>query len=82
MYYYDTAYYFMVIFIFTYNYLHKCEEATAVCLSELFRKAKWKTFSHQATVLRACVRMCVRVCVCVLVIACVDWRLSHCHSFL
>lgn len=30
MYYYDTAYYFMVIFIFTYNYLHKFDEAAAV----------------------------------------------------
>lgn len=44
MYYYDTAYYFMVIFIFTYNYLHKFDEAAAVRQSVLFRKAEFKTF--------------------------------------
>lgn len=46
MYYSDTAYYFMVIFIFTYNYLHKFDEAAAVRWSVLFRKAKFKTFGN------------------------------------
>lgn len=40
MYYYDTAYYFMVIFIFTYNYLHKFDEAAAVHLKCIVQKSK------------------------------------------
>ena len=40
MYYYDAAYYFMVIFIFTYNDLHKFDEAAAVRSRVLFRKVE------------------------------------------
>lgn len=43
MYYYDTAYHFMVIFIFTYNYLHESDEMAAVCSSVFFRKAMLQT---------------------------------------
>lgn len=61
MYYYDTAYYFMVIFIFTYNYLHKSDEAAAVRWSVLFRKAKLKTrVSLGHGVLCVCVSDCLR----------------------
>lgn len=33
----------MVIFIFTYNYLHEFDEMAAVCSSVFFRKAMLKT---------------------------------------
>lgn len=68
MYYYDTAYYFMVIFIFTYNYLHKFDEAAAVRPSVLFRKAEFKTY-HWAMAL--C--MCVSDCLCGLMTFSLPW---------
>lgn len=57
MYYYDAAYYFMAIFIFTYNYLHKFDEAAAVCLKCIVRKSKVENLrKHEAMVFCVCVR--------------------------
>lgn len=55
MYYYDTAYCFMVTFIFAYNYLHEFDEMAAVCSSVFFSKAMFQTcFSCRATAFRVC----------------------------
>lgn len=44
MYYDDTAYCFMVIFIFTYNYLHKFDEMAAVRFQCIVQKSEVETF--------------------------------------
>lgn len=55
MYYYDAAYYFMAIFIFTYNYLHKFDEAAAVCLKCIVQKSKVENLrKHEAMAFCVC----------------------------
>ena len=60
----------MVIFIFTYNYLHKFDEAAAVRSSVLFGKAKLTTFS---TIRPWHSLVCVSGCLCGLVTVSLPW---------